>query len=109
MRRIGWLALAAGPLIGADEPKPDAAAKELEALQGTWTMVSFEVNGEAAPEEQVKTGRLVVKGSTYTPTLGDKRVTLTMVLDPSLTPRTIDLTPVEGPEKGQLLKGIYKL
>ena len=39
MSRIGWLALAAGLLIGADEPKPDAAAKELEALQGTWTMV----------------------------------------------------------------------
>src|SRR4051794_5774781 len=105
MRRIRWLALAAGLLIGADEPKPDAAAKELEALQGTWTMVSFEANGAAVPEEQVNTGRLVVKGNTYTPTLGDKRVTLTIVLDPSQTPCTIDLTPVEGPQKGQSLKG----
>src|SRR5262245_61121699 len=57
MRWFCWITLVALLAIGADEPKPDAVAKDLEAMQGIWTMVSFEVNGEALPEGQVKTGR----------------------------------------------------
>src|SRR5215217_1304272 len=90
--------------IGADE-----AARDLEAMQGAWSMVSFELNGEAVPEEQVKAGRLVVKGDKYAPTLGGRTTAFTIVLEPSTAPRAIDLTPDDGPARGQTLRGIYNL
>jgi uncharacterized protein (TIGR03067 family) len=109
MRHNGWIALAATLLIGADEPGQDAGAKDLEAMQGAWTMVSIEVNGRAVAENQVKTGRLLVKGDKYALTMGDRTITSTVMLDPSTTPRTIDLTFDNGPTTGQTVKGIYKI
>src|SRR4051812_24966098 len=75
MRGVGLLAVVVGLVAGADEPGQGEARRDLDALQGRWAMVSFEVNGEAVPPEQVKAGRLVVEGDRYTPELGDRRTT----------------------------------
>jgi uncharacterized protein (TIGR03067 family) len=109
MKQTCWIALAAVLLLGANEQDPDASARDLEAMQGAWTMVSFEVNGNAVSEAQTRTGRLVVKGDKYAPTLGGRKTTLTMVLDASKTPRTMDLTFEDGPNRGQTVKGIFKI
>ncbi len=54
-------------------------------------------------------GTLKAMGDSYTFRLGDVRLALTFAMDPSKSPRTIDLTVTEGPQKGQTLNGIYKL
>jgi uncharacterized protein (TIGR03067 family) len=90
-----------GVFLFADPPEGEDAEK----LQGTWTMASFEVNGDPVPEEQLKTGKLVVKGDQYTPMLGDNSLTYTFKLDPTKNPKTIDFKPQDG----GTLKGIYEL
>jgi uncharacterized protein (TIGR03067 family) len=109
MRRIALLLLGLGLMAGADEPTSLEARKTLDALQGHWAMVSFEVNGETAAEEQVKTGRLVVEQDRYLPVLGDRRASFSIQLDPAPDPKAIDFTFTDGPEKGKTLKGIYSL
>jgi uncharacterized protein (TIGR03067 family) len=109
MRWIALLALGVARLAGADEPIGIEARKTLDALQGRWTMVSFEVNGESIPEEQVTTGSLVVEHDRYMPALGDKRASFSMKLDPAADPKAIDFTVTDGPQKGTTLKGIYTL
>lgn len=90
--------------LGTDEPKDD-----LPSIQGTWTMVSFEVNGEAVPDGQVKMGRLVVLKDIYELTFGGRTRSFTIVLNPEPNPRTFDLTARDGPNTGRLFKGIYKV
>jgi uncharacterized protein (TIGR03067 family) len=96
-------------MAGAGEPGTKEARKTLDAIQGHWTMVSFEVNGEAVGEEQIKTGRLVVERDRYMPALGEQRGSFSILLDPAPDPKAIDLTFSDGPQKGKTLKGIYKL
>jgi hypothetical protein len=47
-------------LLGA-EPPSDAVKKELALLEGDWAMVSGERDGQALPEEYVKSGTRVAK------------------------------------------------
>ena len=72
-------------------------------------MISFEVNGEAVSEEQVKTGSLVIEQGRYRPALGNRQAVFVIELGPAMSPRPIEFTFTEGPEKGKSLKGIYEL
>jgi uncharacterized protein (TIGR03067 family) len=96
--------LAICPLVSAADPKGDA-----ERLQGAWVMVSLEIDGEAAPDEQVAAGILLVEGDRYTPTYGGKAYPETFTVDPGQMPRAIDFTYTDGPRKGETVRGIYKL
>jgi uncharacterized protein (TIGR03067 family) len=102
----GLLALAAvGLLVAADEAKD--AKNDLDALQGEWTMVSGERNGEKLPEEIAKSLRRVIKGDKFTILRGDETVSQgTFTLDPSRKPREID-AKMEGADG--TVKGIYAL
>jgi uncharacterized protein (TIGR03067 family) len=108
MRGIVPVAVAVGLLVGADGPKAADRTKEAEELHGTWAMVSVTVNGEAVPEEVARTGKLVVEGDRYTATLGETTVASTFAIDASKSPGAIDFTYVEGAQKGQTIKGIFK-
>jgi uncharacterized protein (TIGR03067 family) len=83
--------------------------KTVEQLQGSWSMVSFEINGESVAEDLVKTGRLEVQGDRYTPSLGSNSATATFKIDTTRTPFAIDFTFNDGPQKGKTCKGIYSL
>jgi uncharacterized protein (TIGR03067 family) len=109
MRSFGLVIFGVGLLIGLDEPKKADSGKDQKALQGAWTMVSALVNGDEVPEDQVKTARLVVTGNRYTPKFGEMVVNETFSLDPNTTPKSIDFTYIDGPRKGEIVKGIYKL
>jgi RNA polymerase sigma-70 factor (ECF subfamily) len=106
---LGLMAVAAAP------PGKPATASDSDALQGTWCLAAVEVNKQTIPLENLKDGNtvlvgtLVVKGDNYTFHLGKSRLELTFRMDPSKTPRAIDLTVVEGQLKGQTYHGIYKL
>lgn len=72
-------------------------------------MVSFEVDGDAVPEEQTRSGRLTIEKDVYAPTLGGRSQSFTIALDPEKDPRAFDLTGRDGPNVGRVFKGIYKL
>ncbi len=123
---VGW-----GWVVGAeDAPKPgvratdnaapsDKGMDDKKAIQGVWQITDFEFNGkgsEAPNEEQLK----IVKAAKWVFT-DDKVVVRTPVgkgsqdspasfkLDPSKTPKEIDVTPLDGPSKGKTEGGIYSL
>jgi uncharacterized protein (TIGR03067 family) len=109
MRRIGLVAVAVGLLLGADEPKKGEARKDLEALQGSWTMASLVINGETLPEGFVKTGKLAVEGDVYRLEFGTNSATSTIKVVATGSPTAIDFTYTDGPQKGETVKGIFTL
>jgi uncharacterized protein (TIGR03067 family) len=88
----------------------DAAKKEVTLLEGEWSMVSGEANGQSLPEDAVKGGKRVAKDGETTITLGGKvYLKAKFTIDPTKKPKAIDYTMTEGPTKGKTHLGIYEL
>jgi uncharacterized protein (TIGR03067 family) len=87
----------------------DAAKKDLEALQGTWTAVAGERNGQKASEDDLKNFKVVFKGDKMIINPDNDNRTASFKLDPSNKPRALDITPEQGPKKGVSLPAIYEL
>jgi clostripain len=89
---------------GIDEVK--ASEKELENLQGEWTLVSLERRGVKGREENVSRIKLTIKGDQWIARRqSEVRNRETINIDPSQNPGFLDLT---GPA-GYTSLGIYKL
>jgi uncharacterized protein (TIGR03067 family) len=91
----------------------DAAKDDLEKMKGDWTLVSTETNGNKRTAENFKEFSRKVTGETYSVTIeseeGAQTIGIKIVkLDPSKSPKTIDVEMTEGPAKGKTLRGIYK-
>ena len=108
MRSKLWL-LGLTLLLGAAEPRKDDSTNDLEPLQGGWTMVLVFRNGQEASPDLAKSGELVIEDQEYRAKLGSDSMTATIKVDSSKTPKQIDLTLSTGENKGQTVKGIYKI
>jgi uncharacterized protein (TIGR03067 family) len=108
--RLAWLALGiAGFLIAADNPVGDAK-KDLDRMQGSWEGTSGESKGNAIPDEQLKETRFFVKGEKYSYKVGDTyQEEGTLKIDPTKKPKMIDVTIVDGEDKGKTQLGIYEV
>jgi uncharacterized protein (TIGR03067 family) len=83
---------------------------ELKKFQGTWTFQSVEAGGNEVPAEQFKGITVTYTGDKYTVMQGDEVIqTATMKIDPSKSPKTLDVTVAEGPHKGLVMLGIYEI
>ncbi len=91
--------------VNADDP----TKKDLALFEGTWKYESMDVNGQARSLSEIQDSRLIVKGDTFTLKSPDGDVSGTFKLDATKTPRTIDATFTEGPQKGTTTQGIYEL
>jgi RNA polymerase sigma factor (sigma-70 family) len=93
----------------APETKPEQTRTDRDKMQGTWAAVSIERGGRKAPGGQIKGFTVAIKGNrlTFNPDTENRASTFT--LDPSKSPREIDLVPQDGPAKGQTVPGIYEL
>jgi len=78
-------------------------------LQGTWQATSGEMAGVPVPAEVVKTAQLVVTGDKATLRSAGKDEPATLKLDPSATPKTVDILALAGPDKGKTQPGIYEV
>lgn len=87
----------------------EGGKKELEKMQGTWSVVSVEADGKTLPEERTKDWKLTITGDKYTFAPGLESVEGIYFLDPRKKPRAIDATRTNGADKGKTLKGIYQL
>lgn len=98
------LILATMAASGADS----VVQQELDRMQGTWQMVSHQIDGQ---QDKALTGAVrVVEGDKFAIKQGDKVLrAATMKIDPTKTPKWIDITFTEGPEKGKTRRGIYVL
>lgn len=83
----------------------EQATNDLEALQGTWKTVSFEMRGRKMPADYI----LQIKGDQWTVIQPNgKSNTCPFRITSSLTPRQIDMIPVTSTNE-PMSKGIYKL
>jgi uncharacterized protein (TIGR03067 family) len=95
-------------LAGADAP--EAVKKEMAQLEGNWSMVSGERDGQALPDDLVKQAKRVSKDGETTVSIGDQVfLKAKFTVDPTKKPKTIDYTVTEGDSKGKTMLGIYEL
>ena len=88
----------------------DAVKKDMAALEGEWTMVSAERNGEALPEDMVKAGKRVTKAGETTVSFGETVfMKAKFTVDPSKKLKTIDYEFTEGQNAGKKALGIYEI
>jgi uncharacterized protein (TIGR03067 family) len=109
---VRTLALAVLLVTGAYCAGP--ASDDRTRLEGTWVLQAVEVNGDKIPLKDIKTGkvleaRLVIKGDQYLFYLGKNKAVFTHKMNPSATPKQIDLTVADGSLKGKTYRGIYRL
>lgn len=78
-------------------------------LEGTWQAIDGEGNGQKMPVEQVKELRVVVRADQLAIKPDGEGRKTTFKLDASKAPNTIDLIPLDGPRKGDVVPGIYSV
>jgi uncharacterized protein (TIGR03067 family) len=97
-------------LIVADQPAKDAIGKEMTKLEGEWSMVSGEADGQPLPADYVKNAKRVAKDGETTVTFnGQVFMRAKFTVDASKTPKTIDYAMTEGFTKGKTQLGVYEL
>jgi len=83
--------------------------KEVRKFQGTWTFESSETGGKELPAGELK-AFVIFEGDKHTVKKGDEVIQVgTQKIDPSKSPKTIDVTMTEGPNKGMVMLGIYEI
>lgn len=108
----GLLGLAAGLLIAGEAPKGGPAGKDLEALRGTWVLVSAERDGKKLAEAEVRKTRITFDRDRFTfPNAAGIGTSQTgaIEIDPGKTPKQMDSTSTTDGAKGEISLGIYEL
>lgn len=104
--RIAWVVIA-GLLVAADSAKEEAAKQDLAKMQGTWSPVSYIIEGKSTPAADLVKTRLTVSGNQSTFVVGKATFHGTYALDATTKPRSIDITFKDGPDKGKKKLGLY--
>ena len=101
------------PMLGWSVARGDDKAdleKEAMKFQGEWNIESSITGGTEIPADQLKGFLLIYEGDKHTLKFGDKVFQVgTQKIDPSKSPKTIDMTMIEGPQKGAVMLGIYEI
>jgi uncharacterized protein (TIGR03067 family) len=96
-----------GPGTRADD-KADLGM-EFKNFHGVWTFESVEASGKKAPADQLKGVTVTFAGDKYTVKKGDEVIQVgAQKLDPSKSPKAIDVNVTEGLNKGAVMLGIYE-
>lgn len=100
-------------VLGSSAARADNKAeieKELKKFQGAWTFESVETAGKKESADELKGMTLTFEGAKHTVKKGDEVIQVgTQKIDPSKSPKTIDVTMTDGPSKGMVMLGIYEI
>ena len=96
--------------LAAGDAGDEAIKKERKRYEGTWQVVSLEVNGNKSAEEDAKKITVVneADGKWAIEVEGKVVARGTSEIDPTKKPKTVDLTATEGDNKGKTSLGIYE-
>jgi uncharacterized protein (TIGR03067 family) len=95
--------------IPADAAESEAAKADAARLQGMWSMVEYVVDGTESVPQKIKSWILIVEGDEYNPGIREYSVEFTYRINPTRTPKTIDLIPNTNGARGRVLRGIYSI
>lgn len=108
--RITCVALSLVLGLLASSIRADDVEKELKKFQGTWAFESVEVAGQKVPPEPLKGMTITMEGDKYIVKMNDVVVeAASQKIDPSKSPKTMDVTVTEGPNKGKVYLAIYEI
>ena len=97
-------------IFKATAPDNTAAKQDQVRLQGTWTMISGERDGQPFPPEYLTGSSRVARDDETTVTvMGQLFMRAKFTLDPSKTPKAIDYAINDGQYAGLGMMGIYEL
>jgi uncharacterized protein (TIGR03067 family) len=82
---------------------------ETDDLPGVWQAVNAECGGRQSTAEQVNELQIVIQGDRFEIKPDGEGRKTTFKLDTSKSPKTIDLTVLDGSNKGKVVHGIYFL
>jgi uncharacterized protein (TIGR03067 family) len=100
------LILSAVGFVSADDAKKDDA----DSFKGKWSAVSMSVNGQALPEDVIKSLKMTFDDKSYTLTTGDTtNEEGSYTVDTSKSPKTIDLDIKKGDDAGKQQLGLFKI
>ena len=104
------LLIAMTSLTAAGDDKDKAIKEDRKKYEGTWQVVSLEVNGNKSAEEDAKKITVVneADGKWAIEVEGKVVARGTSEIDPTKKPKTVDLTMTEGEDKGKTSLGIYE-
>ncbi len=78
----------------------------MDKLQGTWKVVSLEIDGQPMPAGDAQ---VVVSGREFTTTGMGATYHGTMRVDTAVVPHALDMVFTAGPEKGNTNRGIFEV
>ena len=87
----------------------DATATELKALVGKYKIEKVRLGGQDITEHLKEMKFEIKDGGKYTAQVGELVDDATFTVDPAKKPKEMDVKPTGGPQKGKLVKVIYKL
>jgi uncharacterized protein (TIGR03067 family) len=110
MFALVWLLVSAGAAGGAPAPAQKDTEKEVAKLQGTWRGVSGEELGTVLKDTKDEEIEFVFKGDSLV-VKQHREVTaeFKFSLDPSKSPKELDLHFAEADKKGKVCLAIYEL
>lgn len=107
--RICLAALFCGLGFAAFSALADDVEKEMKKFQGDWIIESSEAGGQKIPTDLLKGLIVTYDGDKHTVKRGDAVIQVGIQkIDPSKSPKSIDVTMTEGPSKGAVMLGIYE-
>jgi uncharacterized protein (TIGR03067 family) len=95
---------------GRSPADTNTGAQELEKLQGLWQAVEGELGGQKDTSPDLRQVRLRFRGDLAVSYRKDERTeTAKVTLDPTRSPKAMDLKMLDGPDKGKTFACIYRL
>jgi uncharacterized protein (TIGR03067 family) len=83
--------------------------RNLDGLQGSWTITSLVLDGQPLPAALLAGGRITIQGDRFVSTGMGAEYSGTLVLDTTKRPRHLDMKFETGPEEGNTNPCIYEL
>jgi uncharacterized protein (TIGR03067 family) len=110
IRNLLLIGLAAFVFASFGAEDTDAVKSDKARLQGEWTMIHGERDGQAFSSEFMKNSKRIVKDDETTVKLqGQMFMKAKFSLTPSTSPKSIDYAVTGGPYEGKIQFGIYEL
>ena len=101
---ISFIAFAADPIS-------EAGMKELKALEGEWYLERLDAEGKMNlinPNDPANRPVITIKGASWKISNNDQTIGVALI-DPSVTPKLIDLKIPDGDAKPNLREGIFRV
>jgi uncharacterized protein (TIGR03067 family) len=86
-----------------------SSSDDLKQLQGTWRLAAGEANGETINSDNLAAVTVTVKDDTYEVAGGDNSHRGTFSVDPSKSPKEMNVRPADGNDAGKTIRAIYEL